>query len=178
MLTVDTAWFSENPRGYLKHPEFIRLDNHRLELNEQFMTGDMFHSLRRHHLALAKHLIKVSKKEVRIAPESVKYHENSLTKFSGSIHLAVMVGVVCGVDYQLAAILLKKIFKQLEPGGCLWVSASNERMHNTSPDNRFFSSICQRPGQSIAGLGPEFLLSGEYGKLVENRRFQRRWDLR
>ncbi len=69
--------------------------------------------------------------------DSVHYHEKSLTKFSGPTHLAVMVGVICGVDDRLAGVLLQKVFKQLESGGRLLVTSSNERMCCDSPLNSF-----------------------------------------
>ncbi len=84
---------------------------------------------------LADHLIK----EELLPPNSVHYHEKSLTKFSGPVHLAVMVGVICGVDDRLAGVLLKKVFNQLESGGRLLVSSSNEHMQNSSPLTAFLA---------------------------------------
>ena len=37
-------------------------------------------------------------KEGMIKSNTVYYHRKSLTKFTGSVHLAVMVGIICGVD--------------------------------------------------------------------------------
>ena len=206
------------------------LVNHRRELDELFMTGDMFDSLRRRHLALAhilipaqvkelsdkfrvpleianlgsgvgldllqvlqnangytlrvvnydinqaalnlgRHLAKQLAEEGRIAPESVSYHATSLTRVSGPIHLAVMVGVICGVDDKLAAILLKKVFRQLEKGGRLLVTASNERMHNTSPLTAFLAQHVGTLDNPLLGWGLSFRSRETTKRLLKNAGF-------
>ena len=91
-----------------------------------------------------------------LRPDSVHYHEKSLTKFSGPAHLAVMVGVICGVDDRLAGVLLKKVFSQLKSGGRLLVTSSNGRMRSDSPIHSFIIQHIGTPADPHQSWGLNF----------------------
>ena len=107
-----------------------------------------------------------------LRPDSIHYHEKSLTKFSGPAHLAVMVGVICGVDDRLASVLLKKVFSQLESGGRLLVTSSNERMRCDSPLGSFIIQHIGTPADPHQSWGLNFRSRETMENLLSNTGFK------
>ncbi len=101
-----------------------------------------------------------------LRPNSVHYHEKSLTKFSGPVQLAVMVGVICGVDDRLAGVLLKKAFSQLESDGRLLVTSSNKHMQNSSPLTAFLAQHVGTPKDPLLSWGLNFRSRETFEKLL------------
>ena len=83
-----------------------------------------------------------------------------------------MVGITCGVDNQLAGILLKKVFKQLEYGGRLLVTSSNERMRCESPIHSFIIQHIGTPSNPHQSWGLNFCSRKTLEKLLLNSSFK------
>ena len=82
-----------------------------------------------------------------------------------------MVGVICGVDDSLAGILLNKVFKQLESGGRLLVTSSNERMRYDSPLNSFIIQHIGKPEDPHTSWGLNFRSRKTTESLLRNAGF-------
>lgn len=108
-----------------------------------------------------------------LLPDSVvHYHEKSLTKFSGPVHLAVMVSVICGVEDRLSSILLRKVFTQLESGGHLLVSAANRHMHKSSPLTAFLAQHVGSSADPHQSWGLNFRSRETLENLLKNSGFK------
>jgi hypothetical protein len=83
-----------------------------------------------------------------------------------------MVGVICGVDDQLAVILMNKVFKQLESGGRLLVTSSNERMRCDSPLNSFIIQHIGTPADPHQSWGLNFRSRETLENLLKNAGFK------
>jgi hypothetical protein len=75
----------------------------------------------------------------------VEYRRRSLMKCREPGHLALLVGVICGLEDNAALTVLRRIHNMLHPGGRLLVTSSNHRMLCHSP---LASFIIQHIGSS------------------------------
>ncbi len=83
-----------------------------------------------------------------------------------------MVGIICGVEDQLARVLLKKVFGQLESKGRLLVTSSNERMRCDSPLNSFIIQHIGTPTDPHQSWGLNFRTRAIMEKLLTSCSFK------
>lgn len=81
--------------------------------------------------------------ERAISPGVIQYIDKSMTHSDEGADLIIMVGVICGLQDFAAQFLLTRAHDQLNDGGALIVSSSNQHMEKTDP---FASFLIQHLG--------------------------------
>ena len=67
----------------------------------------------------------------------VEYRRQSLMRCREQGHLAIMVGVICGLKDNAALTVLRRVHAMLHDGGRLVITSSNEKMRSHSPLSSF-----------------------------------------
>lgn len=75
--------------------------------------------------------------EKLLPADVVEYRLQSLMRCREQGHLAMMVGIICGLKDTAALAVLRRVYGMLHPGGRLVVTSSNERMRCHSPLGSF-----------------------------------------
>ena len=73
----------------------------------------------------------------RLPAGVVEYRRQSLMKCREQGHLALLVGIVCGLEDRMAVTVLRRVYRMLPPGGRILLTSSNQRMLNGSPLGSF-----------------------------------------
>jgi hypothetical protein len=77
----------------------------------------------------------------------VEYRRQSLMHCQEQGHLAIMVGIICGLEDTAALKVLRRVYSMIHAGGRLVITSSNEKMRSHSPLSSF---LIQHIGSSDA----------------------------
>ncbi len=106
--------------------------------------------------------------EGAVPKDVVNYHSQSLMKVSAQeqCHLAVLVGIICGLEDRVAETVLQRSISYLEKGGQIVVTSSNEMMHCNSPLACFLIQHVGQSGKPEESWGLNFRSRGQMEELL------------
>ena len=117
---------------------------------------------------LGRHLTAELEGEGALPEGVVNYHCQSLMKASAQeqCHLAVLVGIICGLEDRVAETVLRRSVSYLEKGGQIVVTSSNEMMHCNSPLASFLIQHIGQLGKPEKSWGLNFRSRNQMEELL------------
>ncbi|MBN1829796.1 MAG: hypothetical protein JW884_11710 [Deltaproteobacteria bacterium] len=103
----------------------------------------------------------------------VKYKRQSLIESAEAADMIIKIGVICGLQDDVAAVLLTDDFKHLNEGGKLIVSSSNHHMKCTDPLASFLIQHIGTAKDPLAGWGLNFRTEEQLRCLLTQAGFHR-----
>ncbi len=88
-------------------------------------------------LALGQQIASHMEAKKQIETDKVQFVQNSFTKSSERADIIVKIGVICGLQDAVAQTLISSDYRQLNEGGVLVLSSSNENMKSRAPLGSF-----------------------------------------
>lgn len=84
-------------------------------------------------ISIGKTVLKHAESINMIEKDKISFVNKSLTDSNEKCHLAIKVGIICGLPDRDAKILLRKAYNNLFTNGKILVTSSNYNMHSTDP---------------------------------------------
>ncbi|MBN1998014.1 hypothetical protein JW935_10705 [candidate division KSB1 bacterium] len=84
-------------------------------------------------VSIGTRLLGYAESKKLIKKNKIKFINKSLTESNEKCHLAIQVGIICGLSDREAKILLLRANKSIIPGGKILVTSSNHNMRSNDP---------------------------------------------
>ena len=107
-------------------------------------------------LKIGRKIVRYLEKKGDLKPDTVHFVNRSLTSSPEPADIIVMVGVICGLQDFAAQLLIANAYNQLNPGGKLVVSSSNENMESIDPLVSFLIQHLGTREDPLMGWGLNF----------------------
>jgi hypothetical protein len=126
--------FGEQPLTVLNLGSGVGLDViNALQACDGLVARALNYDINRAALSFGRLLTATLVEEGRFPAGVSEYRRGSLMKCREQGHLALLVGIICGLEDDAALAVLRRVYDMLHPGGRLLVTSSNFRMLCHSP---------------------------------------------
>ncbi|MDZ7700095.1 MAG: hypothetical protein U5R49_25270 [Deltaproteobacteria bacterium] len=120
---------------------------------------------------LGEKTVKYLEAEGYLKTDTVNYFRKSLTKSVETADLIIQIGVICGLHDPVAQMLIAGDYKQLNEGGKLIISSSNEEMRDRDPLGSFLIQHIGTREDAKKGWGLNFRKRETLFQLLSNAGF-------